>query len=280
MLIDYKGVQSGALVPLQAYRQKAHLAELPAISCLLRPKNNECDVSLWSWRYVRAVRAPIVTRSISPIPLRKQSDFALIPPMLVCALSRNDAPLRLPVHQLIGVPCQTTPPSIGRVSTTAADGVPRGVAGRSQTIDVYGSPGPIAGGGFRLSYGHDDGIGGSSSSSSSSSSIVTSCIQAEETVLTAGVLAAALTSANGFVTVVVTEDESPFDDARRFVVDFSAPELGVGTLGVVDPDDDCEWLKCNDGGGIGECDDSGIVVNRDSSVAVQEGAVEVCLVIC
>lgn len=190
----------------------------------------------------------------------------------------ND-PLHIAVQQFTAVLYQTTPPSIGHVSTTAADGVPRGVAGLSQTIDVYGSPGPIASGGFRLSYGHDDGIGGSGSSSSTTttSSIFTPCIPADSTVLTADVVALALTSANGFVTVAVTEDDSPFDDARRFVVDFDAPALGVGTLGVVAPDDDCEWLQCNDGG-IGDCDESSVVVNRDASVAVQEGAVEVWLV--
>lgn len=166
------------------------------------------------------------------------------------------------------------------MSTTAADGVPRGVAGRSQTIDVYGSPGPIASGGFRLSYGHDDRISGSSSSG-----IFTSCIQAEPTSLNTDAVATALSSANGFLTVAVTEDTvavtedgSPFDNPRRFVVVFNAPELGVGALGVVDPDDDCGWLQCNDGG-IGDCDEAGVVVNRDASVAVQEGAVEVCYVI-
>lgn len=188
---------------------------------------------------------------------------------------KNNSSLHLLAQQLVAAPSQTTPPSVGRVSTTAADGVPRGVAGRSQTIDVYGSPGPIASGGFRLSYGHDDGIGGSGSSNSISS-IFTSCIAAESMVLTADTVAAALSSANDYLSVVVTEDEPPFDDARRFVVDFNTPELGVGTLGVVDPDDDCGWLQCNDGG-IGDCDESEVVVNRDASVAVQEGGVEVSL---
>lgn len=219
----------------------------------------------------------------NPPHLRKATaGVALILPVPVRASSRNNAPLRHRVQQLTAVLYQTTPPSIGRVSTTAADGVPRGVAGRSQTIDVYSSPGPIASGGFRLSYGHDDGIGGSSSSSSTSTStstIFTSCIQAESTLLTADAVAAALSAANGFITAVVTEDDPPYDDARRFVVDFDAPELGVGVLGVVDPDDDCEWLQCNDGE-IGECDESGVVVNRDASVEVQEGAVEVGLEIC
>lgn len=162
---------------------------------------------------------------------------------------------------------QTTPPSIERVSTTAADGTPRGVAGTSQTIDVYGSPGPIASGGFRLWYGNDDGIGGSASGSSMS----TSCISASSADLTAVAVADALSAMNDFFVVTVTETDPPFDDARRFVIDFSAPELGVGTLGVVAAAADCEWLQCNDG----DCDESGVIVNREASVAVQEGAVEV-----
>lgn len=169
------------------------------------------------------------------------------------------------------------------MSTTAADGVPRGVAGRSQTIDVYGSPGPVASGGFRLSYGNDDEIGGSGSSGS----IYTECIPANSTLLTADVVAGALSSANGFLNATVAEDDSPFDDARRFVVNFDAPELGVGTLGVADADDECGWLRCEDsenddgdGDGVGECDESGVIVNRDASVAVQEGTVEVCMHVC
>ncbi|CAM9804617.1 unnamed protein product, partial [Scytosiphon promiscuus] len=128
---------------------------------------------------------------------------------------------------------ETTPPSISRVSTTAADGVPRGIAGR---------------------------------------------------LLSADVVAEALSSANGFLNVTVTEDEPPFGDARRFVVHFDAPRFGVGALGVVDADDDCGWLRCEDGAdeetdgdGIGECDESGVLVNRDASVAVQEGAIEIVL---
>lgn len=181
---------------------------------------------------------------------------------------------------------QTTPPSIERVSTTAADGVPRGVAGRSQTVDVYGSPGPLASGGFRLSYGNDDGIsrgssststGSGSTSMSTSSTIITLCISANSTLLTADAVAAALYSSNGFLNVTVTEDDPPFDDARRFAVNFDTPEVGVGTLGVVDADADCGWLQCEDtkGDGVGDCDESGVIINRDASVAVQEGAVEV-----
>lgn len=153
------------------------------------------------------------------------------------------------------------------MSTTAANGIPHGVAGTSQTIDVYGSPGPIAGGGFRLWYGNDDGIGGSASGSSMS----TSCIPASSADLTAVAVDNALSTMNEFLDVTVTETDPPFDDARRFVVDFSAPALGVGTLGVVAADDDCEWLQCNDG----DCDESGVIVNREASVAVQEGAIEV-----
>lgn len=157
--------------------------------------------------------------------------------------------------------------------------MPRGVAGRSQTVDVYGSPGPIVSGGFRLSYGNGDKISGGGGGSGT---IYTECIPANSTLLTVDVLAGALVLANGFINVTVTEDDTPFDDARRFVVNFGAPELGVGTLGVADADDDCGWLQCEDsenndgdGDGVGECDDSGVIVNRDASVAVQEGTVEV-----
>lgn len=162
---------------------------------------------------------------------------------------------------------QTTPPSIERVSTTATDGIPRGVAGRSQTIDVYGSPGPITSGGFRLWYGNDDGLGGSGSGSRMS----TSCIPANSVDLTADVVADALSTTNDFLDLAVTETDPPFDDARRFVVDFTAPALGVGTLGVVAADDECEWLQCNNG----DCDESDVAINREASVAVQEGAIEV-----
>lgn len=201
---------------------------------------------------------------------------------------------------LLTAPHQTTPPSISRVSTTAADGVPRGVAGRSQTIDVYGSPRPLASGGFRLSYGHDDGVSSRSSGSSSSGitssigsstssgisrsgdGIFTECIPANSTLLSADVVAEALFSANDFLNVTVTENEPPFGDARRFVVHFDSPVLGVGVLGVVDADDDCGWIRCDDGededgdgDGIRNCEESGVLVNRDASVAVQEGAIEV-----
>lgn len=158
--------------------------------------------------------------------------------------------------------------------------MPRGVAGRSQTIDVYGSPGPVVSGGFRLSYGNDDGISGGGGSGT----IYTECIPANSTLLTVDVVAGALSSANMFLNVTITEDDSPFDDARRFVVNFGAPELGVGTLELADADDDCGWLQCEDsenddgdGDGVGECDESGVIVNRDASVAVQEGTVEVCM---
>ena len=73
---------------------------------------------------------------------------------------------------------------------------------------------------------------------------------------------------------------------------FHAPEVGVGLLGVVDAeyDDggDCEWIQCwssSDGDGEdddeeeegedGACDESGVVINREMSVFVEEGAVEV-----
>lgn len=272
---------------------RPHLADLPARSGPgIKTVDNDSPLNPGS-RYGRRGWAFTVNKEQSvwwPIGLQpatyplRLKDFkacvALSPLEPVRALFRNNAPLRLPVRQLTAVPYQTTPPYIGRVSTTAADGVPRGVAGRSQTIDVYGSPGAIASGGFRLSYGYDDGIGGSgqSSGSSSGSGIFTSCIPAEPALLTAGVVAAALSSANGFLSVVVTEDEPPFDNARRFVVTFNAPELGVGALGVVYPADDCEWLQCDDGE-IGDCGESGVVVNRDASVAVQQGAIEVCLMI-
>lgn len=161
------------------------------------------------------------------------------------------------------------------MSTTAADGSPRGVAGRTQTLDVYGSS-TITAGGFRLSYGGSD-------------NIVTPCIPANATALTADAVASALSSANSFLNVTVDEDDPPFDGARRFVVYFHAPEVGVGVLGVIDAEDDddgdCEWLQCwsssdgdgedDDGEEEGACDESGVLVNREMSVFVEEGAVEV-----
>lgn len=161
---------------------------------------------------------------------------------------------------------QTTPPSVERISTTSVDSTPRGVSRRSQTIDVYGSP-TIISGGFRLTYGDGD-------------SMSTPCIPANSTALTAAAVASALSSVNAFLNVTVFEDDPPFDGARRFVVFFNKPEIGVGVLGVAEAgeDDDCEWLQC-DGDGDGEdgaCDESGVIVNRDVSVFVAEGAVEVC----
>lgn len=157
-----------------------------------------------------------------------------------------------------------------RVSTTAADGVPRGLAGRSQTIDVYGSP-AITSGGFRLAYG---------GSADSINVITSSCIPANTTSLTAEAISEALHSANEFLNVTVAEDDPPFDNARRFVVYFEAPELGVAVLSVVDEEEeDCEWLQCSDGDEDedGQCDDAGVVINRDLSVFVEDGAVEVSL---
>ena len=155
------------------------------------------------------------------------------------------------------------------MSTTAADGSPRGVAGRTQAVDVYSSS-TITTGGFRLSYGGND-------------NIITPCIPANATALTADVVANALSSANSFLNVTVDEDDPPFDGARRFVVYFNEPEIGVGVLGVVDADDEdeeCEWLQCWSSGGDddeedGACEESGVLVNREMSVFVEEGAVEV-----
>lgn len=167
---------------------------------------------------------------------------------------------------------KTTPPSIGRVSTNAADGKPRGVAGRSQTVDVYGSP-TILAGGFRLTYGGDATTG-------DAASITSTCIPANSTNLTAEAVSYALSAANAFLSVTVKEDAPPFDGARRFVVYFEEPEIGVGVLGVADADESCEWLQCSSGtdddDNDGACEASGVLVNRDMSVFVEEGAVEVC----
>lgn len=108
--------------------------------------------------------------------------------------------------------------------------------------------------------------------------------------MTADVVASALSSANAFLNVTVEEDDPPFDGARRFVVDFHAPKVGVGVLGVVSVDDydddgDCEWFQClsdedddEDDDEDGDCEDSGVLVNRDVSVFVEEGAVEVRII--
>lgn len=145
------------------------------------------------------------------------------------------------------------------------DGIPRGVAGRSQTVDVYGgSTATIFSGGFRLTYGGN-------------AEIVTPCITANTSELTADAISSALASANAFLNVTVTEDEPPYDGARRFVVFFNEPELGVVSLGVADADgEECEWLRCSGGDGEDdeECEDSGVVIDRDASVSVQEGTVE------
>lgn len=142
--------------------------------------------------------------------------------------------------------------------TTAADGIPRGLAGRSQTIDIYNGSTAITSGGFRLTYGED-------------AEIVTPCIPGSTTQLTADVVSSAFTSANSFLNVTVEEDDSPYNGARRFVVYFNEPELGVGSLALADIDEDeCEWFQCSDE----ECAEAGIVINRDASVSVQEGAVE------
>lgn len=165
---------------------------------------------------------------------------------------------------------QTAAPSVERVSTTAADGVPRGIATRLQTIDVYGSPN-ITSGGFRLTYGNRGGG-------------VTPCIPANSTALTANIVSDALSFSNSFLSVTVEEDDPPFDGARRFVVQFNEPEFGLGILGVAeyDEDVDCEQIQCWLGGDDdadeydGEtCDDSGVLINRDVSTFVEEGAVEV-----
>lgn len=97
-------------------------------------------------------------------------------------------------------------------------------------------------------------------------------------------MSSALSLANSFFNVTVEEDDPPFDGARRFVVYFNEPEIGVGVLGVAESNDDgdCEWLQCLSDGDDddeegGDCDDSGVLVNRDKSVFVEEGAVEVCV---
>ena len=169
--------------------------------------------------------------------------------------------------------CQTKPVSVERVSTTAADGVPRGMVVRSQTIDVYGFP-AISSGGFRLTYGDND------------PSIVTPCIPADLTNLTAEAVSVALSSANAFLNVTVEEDHPPFDGVKRFVVHFHEPQIGLEVLGIAAEDDACKWIECSpsegDGGGeidegdSGSCDDSGVLINRDKSVFLGEGALEVC----
>lgn len=157
---------------------------------------------------------------------------------------------------------QTTPPFIERVSTTAADGVPRGMVDRTQTIDVYGSP-TITPGGFRLTYGGDD------------SGIVTPCIPGDSRNLTAEAISRALTSANEVFRVIVEEDDPPFDGARRFAVYFHEPKIGLRVLGVAPEDEGCTWVQCSSEGNDG-CEGPGVLINRDKSVFVHEGAIEVC----
>lgn len=142
------------------------------------------------------------------------------------------------------------------------------MAARSQTIDVYASS-QIVSGGFRLAYG--DGT-----------SIATACIPANSTALTADVLGDALSSANEFLNVTVREDDPPFDGARRFVVYYDAPKIGVGALSI-DDNGNCEPLLCEmkadddfDEGETG-CDFSGVTIDKDASVPLQEGAIEVQL---
>lgn len=147
------------------------------------------------------------------------------------------------------------------MSATVADGMPRGVAGRSQTVDVYSGSKAISSGGFRLTYGKD-------------STIITSCIPAVATQLTADVISSSFTSANGLLNVTVEEGDPPYDGSRRFVVYFNEPDVGVGTLGLAEAGgDECKWLECSDGEN-GECVESGIVINREASVSVQEGVIE------
>lgn len=141
----------------------------------------------------------------------------------------------------------------------AADGIPRGIAGRSQTVDVYAST-AITSGGFRLTYG-DEGV-------------VSPCIAAKESELSASSISSALVSANALLNVTVEEDDPPYDGVRRFVVYFNEPELGVARLAVAEPEDACEWLMCSDGED-GECEDSGVEIDRDASILLQEGAIEV-----
>lgn len=156
-------------------------------------------------------------------------------------------------------PTQTTAPSVEKISTTAADGIPRGLARRSQTIDIYNGSTAIESGGFRLKYGED-------------AKIVTSCIPGNTTQLTADIVSSAFTSANSFLNVTVEEDDAPYDGARRFVVYFNEPELAVGSLALANIDgDECEWFQCSDE----ECSEAGVVINRDVSASVQEGVVEV-----
>lgn len=154
---------------------------------------------------------------------------------------------------------QTAAPSIVRVSTAAADGVPRGISGQSQTVDVYSSS-AITSGGFRLTYG-----GGS---------IISPCIAANHTELTAGSVSSAIVSANSFLNVTTVEGEPPFDGARRFTVSFHEPRIGVASLAVAGSDGECKWLGCSDGDD-GECEEAGVMVDRDVSVVPQEGALEV-----
>lgn len=145
------------------------------------------------------------------------------------------------------------------------------MAGRLQTIDVYGgsTDTAISSGGFRIAYGTD-------------AEVVTTCIPGNDTQLTAGVVSSAFESANSQLNVTVEEDDSPYDGARRFVVYFENPDLGVGTLELAEEEEeeeDCPWFRCSEGGNDQEdeaCDEEyGVVINRDTSVSVQEGAIEV-----
>ncbi|CAM9188184.1 unnamed protein product, partial [Discosporangium mesarthrocarpum] len=159
---------------------------------------------------------------------------------------------------------ETTRASVDRVSTLAGDGAARGIAGIEQTLDVHGSP-ALTSGGFRLTYGTTagSGVGGFS----------TSCIAANGTGLNASAVEFALESANTFLNVSVQEDDAPFGQrARRFVVSFLQPTLGVKELGV--DFEGCDELECGGSGQEG-CVDSGVVINRDMSRGIHEGIIEV-----
>lgn len=186
-------------------------------------------------------------------------------PLILLRINQN--PPLIPCSEHFHPTClqrtQTTPPFIERVSTTAADGVPRGMADRTQTIDVYGSP-MITSGGFRLTYGGED------------SGIVTPCIPGDSTNLNIEAISRALTSANEVFRVTVEEDDPPFDGARRFAVYFHEPKIGLGVLSVAPEDEGCKWIQCSSEANDGCEGSSGVLINRDKSVFMHEGAIEVC----
>lgn len=141
--------------------------------------------------------------------------------------------------------------------------MPRGVASRWTTIDVHGTPN-ISSGEFRLGFWGDG--------------VQMPCIPANSSALSADAIADALTDENNALSVTVSEMDPPFDGARRFLVYFNEPQLGVPELGIAgDMNDECESIKCGEDSTdvSGGCDAFGVLIDRDMSQAVQDGAVEV-----